>query len=181
VIYLPTLLKVGDGNPDTKMPTLRQHLPAQPLNTQSQQNATTKTTQSRRGRRKNETPPENKHTRAQTKRNNKKTRREKLGESRKYHTQRLFQEWGNRRTIINTTRGRNALSIASLNPELLISREMQHDTTQQLIKHKIHIAIIQETHIPYNANHEVNGYRIINSAEIQNQKKLQKMTYQANT
>jgi len=48
---------------------------------------------------------------------------------------------------------------------------MKQDITQQLLKRKIHIATIQETHIPYNSSQKINEYRIINSAAIPNPKK----------
>ena len=81
----------------------------------------------------------------------------------------------------SNAKGLSAISVVSLNPDHFITDEVQQDITQQLIKHKIHIAIIQETHIPHNTNHIVNGYRIINSSEIPNPKKTQNATYQENT
>jgi len=68
-------------------------------------------------------------------------------------------------------KGLNAISIASLHPDHFATDEVQQDITQQLIKKKIHIAIIQETHIPRNLSYEKkNGYRIITSAAIKNPK-----------
>jgi len=58
-----------------------------------------------------------------------------------------------------------------MNPDHFIASQVQQDITQQLTKKKIHIAIIQETHIPRNLNYEKNGYRIITAAATPNPKK----------
>jgi len=57
-----------------------------------------------------------------------------------------------------------------VNPDHLLTQEMQNDVTQQLAKQKIHVALIQETHIPRNINIIKNGYRIITSAAKPNPK-----------
>ena len=69
--------------------------------------------------------------------------------------------------------GLNAISVESLNPYHFITREAQQDVTQQLLKRKIHIAMIQETHIPQDRNFIRNEYRVITAAVIPNPKKQQ--------
>ena len=64
--------------------------------------------------------------------------------------------------------GYRTISVVSINPDNFISQETKLTTTHLLRKHKIHIASIQETHIPHNQNYKLNGYRIITSkAETQ--------------
>ena len=68
-------------------------------------------------------------------------------------------------------KGMNTLTIVSLNPDHFIANQVQQDIAQQLTKKKIHISIIQGTHIPRDLNYEKNGYRIITSASTPNPRK----------
>ena len=75
----------------------------------------------------------------------------------------------------------NNLSVVILNPDHCIAPQIQQDIAQQLMKNKIHIALIQETNIPRNLNYERNGYRIITSAATPKPKTPHKMTHKENT
>lgn len=57
--------------------------------------------------------------------------------------------------------GTRTLIIASINPGNFATQD-----TKVLQRHKIHIAAIQETHIPVGQNYKLNGYRIITTSEI---------------
>ena len=48
--------------------------------------------------------------------------------------------------------GRNTLTIVSMNPDHLQTEQVQNDITNQLENNKVHIALIQETHIPQDRN-----------------------------
>jgi len=72
-----------------------------------------------------------------------------------------------RKTTINSREGTNILNVASLNPDHFTTTETQNDIIQQLTQQKIHIAAIQETHIPRNHSFKRRNYKIINSAAIQ--------------
>ena len=56
------------------------------------------------------------------------------------------------------------LSIVSMNLDSMTTKTSRLSITESLLRNKIHIAAIQETHIPYNQNYMINGYRLINSA-----------------
>ena len=62
--------------------------------------------------------------------------------------------------------GNRSLSIASINPDNFAHEITQTEITEMLLRKKIHIAAIQETHIPRDLNYKLNGYRIITSAAI---------------
>ena len=91
-------------------------------------------------------------------------------QNKQYLMTRYYQEGKPRETVIQMKKGISAISVVSLNPDHFITDEVQQDITQQLIKKKIHIEIIQETHIPRNLNYGKNGYRIITSSAIKNPK-----------
>ena len=55
---------------------------------------------------------------------------------------------------MNNREGANTLSIASPNPDHFTTNNAQNDTIQQLTQQKIHIASIQETHIPHSHSFE---------------------------
>ena len=82
-------------------------------------------------------------------------------EKRNYHNRRTFEETKQRTQVLNTDSGNRTLSIVSINPDNFTSSETRLTTTHLLRKNKIHIAAIQETHIPYDQNYKLNGYRII--------------------
>merc|ERR1712112_186890 len=92
-------------------------------------------------------------------------------ENRKYLRTRLFFRGENARNGNKMKKGLNTLTVVSLNPDHFITDQVQQDITQQLTKNKVHIAIIQETHIPRNIDNGKNGYRIITSAAVANPKK----------
>ena len=83
---------------------------------------------------------------------------------------RLFQEGKERPTAINLQTGINTISVVSFSPDHFATTEVQSDITQQLLRRKIHIAMIQETHIPRNSEYTWGEYRIITSAAIRNPK-----------
>ena len=60
--------------------------------------------------------------------------------------------------------GNRTLCIASLNPDTFINPDQRLTIANMLILRKIHIAAIQETHIPHDLDYTLNGYRIITSA-----------------
>jgi len=64
-------------------------------------------------------------------------------------------------------KGYRSLSIASINPDTFAAKESQLQVVQMIQQRKIHIAAIQETHIPYDQNFKLSGYRIITSKAIQ--------------
>ena len=65
--------------------------------------------------------------------------------------------------------GKRPLSIESINPDNFILESTQREITGMLQHNKIHIAAIQETHIPGDYNYKLNGYHIITSAAIHEQ------------
>jgi len=77
-----------------------------------------------------------------------------------------FQHGQTRKEVINMDAGNRTLCIASLNPDTFINPEQRITITNMLLMQKIHIAAIQETHIPHDLNYTLNGYRIITSAAI---------------
>ena len=58
-----------------------------------------------------------------------------------------------------------ALNILSINPDNFISTTRQDDIMHELQKQHIHIAAIQETHIPNDLSYTRNGYRAITAAK----------------
>ena len=66
--------------------------------------------------------------------------------------------------------GNRSISIVSINPDNFILQKTQLGITEMLLKNKIHIAAIQETHIPRDLNYKINGYRIITTAATQENK-----------
>ena len=64
--------------------------------------------------------------------------------------------------------GLRTLNIASLNPDTMKETEMQQGIINELTKNKIHIAMIQETHISKDLNYKMDNYRIITSAAEKN-------------
>lgn len=71
-----------------------------------------------------------------------------------------------RPTTIADKTGQKTLKIASINPDNLTSQNKQNDLLHELQRRKIHIALIQETHIPHDIEIARNGYKIITSAAI---------------
>jgi len=70
-----------------------------------------------------------------------------------------------RPTTLSTKSGYRTLNILSLNPDNFISTTRKDDITHELQKQHIHIAAIQETHIPHDLSYARNGYRVITTAE----------------
>ena len=70
--------------------------------------------------------------------------------------------------------GLRTLSIISTNPDNFIKIETGQNITQMLRRNQIHIAAIQETHIPHSLNYISDGYRVITTAStrIQNEQPL---------
>jgi len=66
------------------------------------------------------------------------------------------------------------LTIVSLNPDNLININKQNDILHELQKRKVHIAAIQDTHIPHGLDFARNGYRIITSEANPNDAKHEK-------
>jgi len=85
-------------------------------------------------------------------------------------TKRIFASGTPRKDVLNTHEGIRSLSIASINPDNFILEKAQTEITEMLLRNKIHIEAIQETHIPRDLNYKLNGYRIITTAEIQGNK-----------
>jgi len=127
-----------------------------------------------RGKKKRTILPENTPHATQKKAEREKTKEgqwQRQKENRQYIRKRYFQEGKTRDTVINMKKGMGALTIAIINPDHFVANQVQQDITQQLPKKKIHIEIIQETHIPRDLNYEINGYRIITSAATPNPRK----------
>ena len=82
--------------------------------------------------------------------------------------QKHLQYETNRRTLISMEDGLRTLNIASLNPDTMKEIEMQQGIINELTKNKIHIAMIQETHITKDLNYMMGNYRIITSAAERN-------------
>ena len=78
-------------------------------------------------------------------------------------------------------KGLNTLSVVSLNPGHFITNQVRRDITQQLTKRKIHIALIQETHIPRDLQYAKNEYCIITSAETKTPKNTKNAPGEPNT
>jgi len=79
------------------------------------------------------------------------------------HKPKNFNTTKKRYTTINHQPGTNTLNIASLNPDFFTTNAIQHDIINQLTQQKIHIASIQETHIPRNHSFTNYNYKIITS------------------
>jgi len=78
-----------------------------------------------------------------------------------------------REEILTMKPGQRTLSIVSLNPDNFILPETRTNTTHALQRNKIHIAAIQETHIPHDLNYKHNEYRIITTAAKKRAKQKQ--------
>ena len=76
----------------------------------------------------------------------------------------IFLDKQKRPTTISTKSGYRTLNILSLNPDNFISTTRQDDITHELQKQRIHLAAIQETHIPHDLSYKRNGYRGITTA-----------------
>ena len=70
-----------------------------------------------------------------------------------------------RPTEINSESGNRTLRIVSVNPDSLTTAESMLRMAEILLRNKIHLDAIQETHIPYGPNYVTDGYRIIASSE----------------
>ena len=69
-----------------------------------------------------------------------------------------------RKTLTSMENGLRTLNIASLNPDSMKEREMQHEIVKSLKKNEIHLAAIQETHITRDFSYMLGNYRIVTSA-----------------
>jgi len=114
---------------------------------------------------KQETPDAQKPTKTKTKipPNNLKTKTWK-----RWHRRLEFQKNIQRKEVLNTNQGNCTLNIVSINPDALTTQESRQRLTEELLRNKIHLAAIQETHIAHGQNYLHNGYRIITSAAIKN-------------
>ena len=65
-------------------------------------------------------------------------------------------------------KGLRTLNIASLNPDSMRGEGTQQEIVKGVIKNKIHLAEIQETHITSYCNYMVANYRVITEAEDKN-------------
>ena len=94
-------------------------------------------------------------------------RQNKTSKSQKYRRmarKRLFEEGRPRQTTINATSGYIASIIATVNPDHLSTDQANQDILTQLSKSKIHIAGIQETHIPFGGILTLGTYKLITSS-----------------
>ena len=73
-----------------------------------------------------------------------------------------------RKTLISMEGGLRTLNIASLNPDSMKETTIQQEIINGLTKNKMHIAMIQETHIAKDLNYMIDNYRIITSAAEKN-------------
>ena len=89
-------------------------------------------------------------------------------QKRRYQKRITFEEGGKRPQVLNMDQGNRTLSIVSINPDNLTTTESKLTVTHLLRKNKIHIAAIQETHIPHDQNYKLNGYRIITTKALIN-------------
>ena len=83
------------------------------------------------------------------------------------------KRWNNRHTInpkdpktgvLSMTPGNRTLSIITINPDHMTTKEARDTITEQMLRNNIHIAGVQETHIQYNQDYATNGYRTITTA-----------------
>ena len=72
--------------------------------------------------------------------------------------------------------GYKTLTIESISPDNLIADEGKTKLTRELQKRKIHIAGIQETHIPLGIEFARNGYSVITSSATHTQRNLNRET-----
>jgi len=77
---------------------------------------------------------------------------------------RRFEDGQERKAVISTEQGLRTLSIVSMNHDNFISEEARRNITQTLRRNKIHIAALQETHIPHSLNYISDGYGIITTS-----------------
>ena len=68
-----------------------------------------------------------------------------------------------RKYVWGIARGHRTLNVATINPDAL-NNDTIDDIIAEMKRRQIHIAGIQETHIPRNLDYRKGGYRIINSA-----------------
>lgn len=170
MIISPTLLMSAvTRQPRKQNADPRQHLPTNQRKTNK--NANNRIQYNKGG--KQEKPPPGKAQKGKKKRKKRRNKNKKTNNNpakkaktilQKKHKEKLLQEERPRPTVIQMENGLNTISLASVNPDHFITREIQQDVTQQLIRRKIHIAMIQETHIPYDRNFIRKEYRIITSA-----------------
>ena len=66
--------------------------------------------------------------------------------------------------------GLRTLNIASLNPDSMKEPTIQQEIIKELTKNRIHIAMVQETHIIKYLNYKMDRYRIITSAAEKHKK-----------
>ena len=76
----------------------------------------------------------------------------------------IFSAWRKRTTELSNIPGYWALSIFTLNRGNFIQNERKGDITHEPHRGRIHIAAIQETHIPNDQPYVENGYRVITTA-----------------
>lgn len=82
--------------------------------------------------------------------------------------QQTYMRRGKRHEVVNMQAWNRVIRIAAIDPDSFIAQETRLTITKMLRTKNIHISPIQETHIPYNQNYKLNGYRIITSkAETQ--------------
>ena len=73
-----------------------------------------------------------------------------------------------RKTLISMEDGLRTLNIERLNPDSMKETTIRQEIINELTKNKIHIAMIQETHIKKDLNYAMGNYSIITSAAEKN-------------
>ena len=82
----------------------------------------------------------------------------------KWNQRKRFGDGEKRKEVISMDQGLRTLIIISINRDNFVSPETRQNTTQMPRRNQIHIAAIQETHIPHSLNYVNDGYRIITTA-----------------
>ena len=71
---------------------------------------------------------------------------------------REFHEQNQRLAVVNSESGNRTLTIVSVTPDAITTTESIPAHAEILLRTKIHIVAIPETHIPYGQNYMTNGY-----------------------
>ena len=92
------------------------------------------------------------------------TRRALNFEIRQKIRKRIYAQRRPREHLLNTQEGYRSLIIVSINHDNFALETTKKDITTKLLRSKIHIASIEETHIRKDYNYRHNEYRIITTA-----------------
>ena len=91
-------------------------------------------------------------------------------QKRKKKTQQQLTYSKERISLIRMKNGLRTMNIASLNPGSMKEEQMQREIIKNLMRNKIHIAAIQETHIAQDRDYLLDNNRIITASSTKSGK-----------